>query len=117
MTNTLHVSNLPLSLDSSMLEDIFTMIGNVRSAQVLLDVVSGANRRFGLVEMSTEDEAQDCIRYFNGQIRDDNALVVRENTPHIPLPPPFKKVARVVSRKKELARAARSNGKKQNIAS
>jgi len=100
MTNTLRVSNLPLSFDSSTLEDMFTMIGNVRNAQILLEIVSGTSRRFGLVEMSTEDEALDCVRYFNGLTRDKNALVVRENTPHIPLPPAFKKIARVVSRKK-----------------
>lgn len=100
MSYTLRVSNLPQNLDSSMLEEMFTMVGNVRNAQILLDVFSGASRRFGLVEMSTEDEVQDCIRYFSVQTRDDSALVVRENKPHIPLPPLFKKVPRVVNRKK-----------------
>lgn len=83
-----------------MLEDMFTMIGNVLNAQVLLDTVSGVSCGLGLVEMSTEDEAHDCVRYFNGQVRDDHALVVRKNTPHVPLPPPYKKTIPAVSRRK-----------------
>jgi len=69
-----------------MLEDMFTIIGNVRSAQIVLDAVAGDSRRFGLVEMSTEEEARDGIRYFNGQVKEDLTLVVRENVPHVHIP-------------------------------
>lgn len=84
MSTILRVSNLPLCFDSSMLEDMFTVIGNVKKARVEMDTFSGLSRGFGFVEMSTNEEAQDCIHYFNGQITKGSTLSVREDVPHVP---------------------------------
>lgn len=91
MSHTLRVTNLPQTLDCSGLEEMFTIVGNVRSTQILLNDVAGISRRFALVEMSTADEVQDCLRYFNGQVNDSHALIVRQDKPHVPLPPVFAK--------------------------
>jgi hypothetical protein len=82
LSHTVNVTNLPSEFDSAMLEDLFMVIGNVRSVQILKDAESGPR---GLVEMSSEEEVHDCIRYFIG-----HALVVSKNAPHIPQPPIFK---------------------------
>jgi RNA recognition motif-containing protein len=107
LNNTLRVSNLPLSFDSSILEDLFTMVGNVQKAEIAMDSVSGVSRGFGVVVMSTSEEAQDCISHFNGLVKMGQAMVVREDVPHVPKitieksikrRPAFKKATRAVSR-------------------
>lgn len=84
MNRALRVSNLPLCFDSSMLEDMFTIVGNVRNAQVVFDGVTGKSKGFGIVEMSTAEEAQDGILHFHGQVKQGHSLVVREDIPHVP---------------------------------
>jgi RNA recognition motif-containing protein len=51
MGTKLLVTNLPLDLDSSDLEDMFTMVGDVRAALVLRDEQSDVSRGVGQVEM------------------------------------------------------------------
>lgn len=68
MSCTVRVSNLPANFDSSKLEDLFSVVGNVRSAVI--------NGRSAMVEMSTPDEAQNCISYFNGQVTEQHTLMV-----------------------------------------
>lgn len=85
MSSSLRVSNLPAGFDSSMLEDMFTMVGNVRNAQVMVDAATGKSKGYGVVEMSTAEEAQDGILHFHGQVKNGQSLVVRENTPHVPV--------------------------------
>ena len=99
MSNTLRISNLPQGLDSSTLEEMFTRIGNVRTTQIFLESDLPAGRGFALVEMFTEAEALDCVSYFNGQSSEEHRLVVRQNTPHVPQPPPFKKPTPPAKRK------------------
>lgn len=84
MGTKLLVTNLPLSVDSSALEDMFTLIGNVRTARVELDEASGTSRGVGHVEMMTAQEAQDGISHFNGQSKGGQRLAVREDKPHVP---------------------------------
>lgn len=89
MNTTLLVSNLATSVDASDLEHIFTIIGDVRSASVVYDKDTGISKGIGYVEMSTREELENCILHFAAQ-SDGKAIMVRENIPHVPQPPPFK---------------------------
>lgn len=78
MGTSILISNLALSIDSSTLEHMFSLIGNVRKAVIQTDASSGLSRGFGIVEMSTSEEARDCVLHFNGQKKDGHTLIVRE---------------------------------------
>src|SRR5580698_2500905 len=97
----LYVRNLASNIDSSDLEDMFTNVGNVQSAQVIIDTLTGLSKCVGYVEMSTEQEAVDCIQRFHGQPNDGQILSVTKDQPHISTaPPPSAAKARKNSRKK-----------------
>lgn len=78
MSSTVLVSNLSLSIDSSMLEDMFSLVGNVRKAVIQFDAATGLSRGFGFVEMSTSEEARNCVLHFDGQKKEGSTLMVRE---------------------------------------
>jgi RNA recognition motif-containing protein len=93
MKKRLFVRNLALSVDSSTLESMFMTVGNVESADVILDGSTGTSRGMGYVEMSTEQEALDCISRFHGTKSHGAVLIVTKDEPHIPLPKVAKKKA------------------------
>lgn len=78
MSSAVLISNLDLSIDSSDLEDMFSIVGNVCKATVMVDSVSGLSQGFATVEMSTPQEARDCVLHFNGQRKEGRVLIVRE---------------------------------------
>jgi RNA recognition motif-containing protein len=84
----LYVRNLGSSVDSSDLEDLFTMVGNVQSAQVVIDTLTGLSKCVGYVEMSTAQEAADCIQRFHNQPVSGQILSVAKDQPHISTAPP-----------------------------
>lgn len=79
MTTTLSVSNLPLTMDASDLENMFTLVGDVRSARVVCTAGSTASSGRGFVEMSTRAEAENGALHFNGQRVNGQTLMVRLN--------------------------------------
>lgn len=81
MGKRLYVGNLPYSVDSSQLQQLFEKHGTVASAQVLSDRETGRSKGFGFVEMSTEEEAQNAIHALNGQQFEGRALTVNEARP------------------------------------
>jgi RNA recognition motif-containing protein len=83
------ISNLPRHVDASALEDMFTVVGDVRAARIECDAITGASNGVGYVEMSSSQQAQDGIQHFNGQSSRGHVLAVREDKPHTPkeLPP------------------------------
>jgi RNA recognition motif-containing protein len=78
------IRNLAASIDASTLEDMFMSVGNVESATILLDEITGLSQGLARVEMSTDQEAADCIERFHGQERSGRILVVVEDIPHVP---------------------------------
>jgi RNA recognition motif-containing protein len=81
MGKKLYITNLAPSIDASELEDIFTTVGNVESAQVAIDDVTGKGLGVGYIVMSTEQEAADCIARFHGQRQDGQVIAVVEDIP------------------------------------
>lgn len=65
MSTKLYVGNLPYSVTSDELNNIFSAVGKVVSAQVITFADSGRSKGFGFVEMATEEDAQNAIDSLN----------------------------------------------------
>ena len=81
MAKKLYVGNLSYDTTSESLKELFSQAGNVESAVVITDKISGRSKGFGFVEMSTEDEAQKAIEMLNGKELEGRALKVNEARP------------------------------------
>ncbi|GFQ01428.1 33 kDa ribonucleoprotein chloroplastic [Phtheirospermum japonicum] len=78
----LYVGNLPFSLTSAQLSEIFAEAGRVVSVEIVYDRVTDRSRGFAFVTMGTVDEAKEAIRLFDGsQIGGRTAKV---NFPEVP---------------------------------
>ena len=84
MGKKLYVGNLSYSVDSTQLNDLFTQVGTVSSANVIMDRDSGRSKGFGFVEMSEDGEAQSAIEKFNGTDLGGRAMNVSEAKPQAP---------------------------------
>ncbi len=60
----IYVGNLPWSMSSADLEELFAKFGDVRSANVVMDRETGRSRGFGFVEMN-DDGARSAIQELN----------------------------------------------------
>ena len=87
MATKLYVGSLPYSTTDERLKEVFSQAGNVTSATVIIDKMSGRSKGFGFVEMSTEEEAQKAIEMFNGKDLDGRNIVVNEARPMQPRAP------------------------------
>ncbi len=85
MSTKLYIRNLGNLVDSSELEDMFTTVGEVKSAVVEVVETTSSPRRVGYVQMATEQEARDGIDRFNGQEQDGLILIVTKDEPHTPI--------------------------------
>ncbi len=81
MAQKLYVGNLSYNVNDDSLKDLFTKAGNVQSAMVITDKMSGRSKGFGFVEMSSDDEAKAAIEMYNGQEVDGRKLTVNEARP------------------------------------
>lgn len=85
MGKRLYVRNLSDTIDSDLLEEMFSSVGDVISAIVQIKNVRGKDYRVGYVEMSSESEASDGIDRFHDQKKHGLVLTVTEDTPHVPI--------------------------------
>jgi cold-inducible RNA-binding protein len=81
MAKKLYIGSLSYGVTDDQLRDFFAQAGNVESAQVVMDRMSGRSRGFGFVEMATDEEAQRAIETLNGQELDGRAIMVNEARP------------------------------------
>lgn len=75
------VGNLPFSVDSAALAELFGKAGNVEMVEVIYDKFSGRSRGFGFVTMSTAEEAEAAVQQFNGYELSGRALRVNSGPP------------------------------------
>ena len=66
MARKLYVGNLPYTLTNEGLEDIFSAVGKVLKARVIMDRDTGRSKGFGFVEMETDSLADDAMTKLNG---------------------------------------------------
>lgn len=83
----LYVGSLPYSTTDDQLKDHFSAAGNVVSAHVIIDKMSGRSKGFGFVEMATKEEALKAIEMFNGADMGGRNIVVNEARPMEPRAP------------------------------
>ncbi|KAK7392488.1 hypothetical protein VNO78_20928 [Psophocarpus tetragonolobus] len=77
----LFVGNLPFSVDSAQLADLFESAGNVEVVEVIYDKTTGRSRGFGFVTMSSVEEADAAAQQFNGYELGGRALRVNAGPP------------------------------------
>lgn len=81
MATKLYVGGLPYATTNDELGAHFAQAGNVSSATIIMDKMSGRSKGFGFVEMSSDEEAQKAISMFNGQDFGGRKLTVNEARP------------------------------------
>lgn len=81
MATKLYVGGVSYGSTEDGLRDAFAQAGNVVSAKIIIDKMTGRSRGFAFVEMSTEDEAQKAIELWNGKELDGRTLTVNEARP------------------------------------
>ncbi|MDO8593211.1 MAG: RNA-binding protein [bacterium] len=81
MSKKLYVGGVSYSTTEGALKDAFSQAGNVTSAIIIMDKMTGRSKGFGFVEMATEEEAQAAIEMFNGKELDGRQITVNEARP------------------------------------
>ena len=84
MAKKLYVGNLPYSFTDQDLQGLFSQVGSVTSAQVIMDRASGRSKGFGFVEMSSDSEAMEAINRYHGKDHGGRPLTVNEARPMVP---------------------------------
>jgi RNA recognition motif-containing protein len=81
MGQKLYVGNLPFSATDDSVHELFSTIGTVQSAKVIMDRDTGRSKGFAFVEMSTPEEAQTAIQKLNQTNVGDRSINVSEARP------------------------------------
>ncbi len=76
-----YVGNLPYSIDSDKLKEIFSAHGEVTEAVVISDRYSGRSKGFGFVTFADDDGAKKAIEEMNGKDFEGRELKVNEAKP------------------------------------
>jgi RNA recognition motif-containing protein len=63
----LFIGNLDYSIREQQLRELFEAYGEVTSAKVITDKLSGRSKGYGFVEMSNDAEGESAIAALNGQ--------------------------------------------------
>ena len=77
----IYVANLSFDLQDEDLKNLFTSYGEVSSAKVIVDKVTGRSRGFGFVEMDNEVACRKAIAELNGKMIQERPLKVNEAKP------------------------------------
>ena len=76
MESKLYIGNLSYSTTEEDLRNLFFQAGTVASVALIKDRESGRSKGFAFVEMSSQAEAENAIRMFNGHNMGDRELRV-----------------------------------------
>jgi RNA recognition motif-containing protein len=77
----IYVGNLSKDVTAEDLREAFEAFGQVASANVITDKLTGGSRGFGFVEMPSGAEAQSAMEGLNGKDLKGQALAVNEARP------------------------------------
>lgn len=78
---SIYVGNLAREVTEDDLRQAFASFGQVTSARIITDKLSGERRGFGFVEMSAKAEADAAIAGLNGKDLKGQTLTVNEARP------------------------------------
>jgi len=77
----IYVGNLSAKTTEEELREAFESFGDVDSAKIIKDNLTGRSRGFGFVEMPNQDQAQAAIAGLNGKELGGSPLTVNEAKP------------------------------------
>ncbi len=77
----IYVGNLSYEVTEQDLRQEFEAFGEVTSANIITDKISGRPKGFGFVEMATKSEAEAAITGLNGKTIKERTIVVNEARP------------------------------------
>ena len=84
MAKKLYIGGLSYGTTQQGLQDAFSKAGQVSSASIIVDKMTGKSRGFGFVEMPNDEEAMKAIEMYNGKQLDGRTLTVNEARPMQP---------------------------------
>lgn len=84
MATKLFIGSLAWATNDDSLKEFFSSVGEVVSANVIVDRDTNRSKGFGFVEMANDDEAKAAIEQLNGKDLDGRAIVVNEAKPREP---------------------------------
>ena len=77
----IYVGNLPYSVTEDDLRAAFADFGEVSSASVIMDRMSGQSKGFGFVEMPSDSEADEAINALNDSAFNGRNIKVNQARP------------------------------------
>lgn len=81
MAKKLYVGGVSYNTTQDGLKAAFEKAGQVVSADIMMDRMTGKSRGFGFVEMANDEDATKAIEMWNGQELDGRNLTVNEARP------------------------------------
>lgn len=81
MAKKLYVGNLAFSVTDDELMQAFTSFGNILSARVVMDRMTGRSKGFGFVEIEDDGQADEAVNKMNGQTIAGRPVRVSEAKP------------------------------------
>lgn len=87
MAKKLYVGGLPYATTDAELRDAFSQAGEVSSATVIMDKMTGRSKGFGFVEFGSDEDADKAIDMFNGKDFGGRSITVNEARPLEDRPP------------------------------
>lgn len=79
-----YVGNLPFSVDSEKLKELFASYGEIEEATVISDKFSGRSKGFGFVTFKEDESAKKAISEMNDKDIEGRPLKVNEAKPFDP---------------------------------
>jgi RNA recognition motif-containing protein len=77
MKKSLFVAGLDYSVTESDLTQLFSTYGTVESTKIITDKITGKSKGFAFVDMSNNEEAQNCINNLNDTNFKNRKLAVK----------------------------------------
>ncbi len=77
----IYVGNLPYNLTEEDLKAAFSQFGEVSSASIIMDRMSGQSKGFGFVEMPDDSEADEAIKALNESALNGRNIKVNQARP------------------------------------
>ncbi|MGE0206757.1 MAG: RNA recognition motif domain-containing protein [Candidatus Babeliales bacterium] len=74
----IYVGNISYTLTEDRLKSLFEQFGDVTTAKIIIDKMTGKSKGFGFVEMATSEGAQAAIAGLNGKEVDGRQLRISE---------------------------------------
>lgn len=81
MSSNLFVGGIAFRTTDDTLRQAFEQAGEVVSAKIIMDKMTGRSRGFGFVEMATPEQAQAAISMWDGKDLDGRRIAVKEAQP------------------------------------